>query len=155
MTIRASQKQCRRRFCRVPVGYEETQLWKNWRTWKGPDVHHWEKARSDVLERRPRKSTIVAFSTALIKLDTVGFLAREFWTHTTGTYGPVLFLTDNATQISVSGIRMLKSPCWTIFLVRTKEIAFDNVRINAFSTNIALLPKDTDGMHIATQSHTG
>ncbi|KGO67487.1 Glycoside hydrolase, family 28 [Penicillium italicum] len=60
-------------------------------------------------------------------------------------YRPILFLTDNATRVSVEGITQLNSPCWTNFFVRTKDISFDDVFINAFSTNASALPKNTDG----------
>ncbi|CAG8240619.1 hypothetical protein PENNAL_c0029G08798 [Penicillium nalgiovense] len=60
-------------------------------------------------------------------------------------YRPVLFTTDNATRVSVEGITQLNSPCWTNFLVRTKDVSFDDVFINSFSTNASALPKNTDG----------
>ncbi|PYH93576.1 CobW domain protein [Aspergillus ellipticus CBS 707.79] len=60
-------------------------------------------------------------------------------------YRPILFLTDNATRVSVEGITQLNSPCWTNFLVRTKDVSFDNVYIHAFSTNASADPKNTDG----------
>ncbi|KAJ5684860.1 uncharacterized protein N7477_001205 [Penicillium maclennaniae] len=60
-------------------------------------------------------------------------------------YRPILFLTDNATRVSVEGITQLNSPCWTNFFVRTNDISFDDVFINAYSTNASALPKNTDG----------
>ncbi|PWY74993.1 CobW domain protein [Aspergillus heteromorphus CBS 117.55] len=60
-------------------------------------------------------------------------------------YRPILFLTDNATRVSVEGITQLNSPCWNNFFVRTKDISFDNVYIHAFSTNASADPKNTDG----------
>ncbi|RAH42595.1 putative extracellular exo-polygalacturonase [Aspergillus brunneoviolaceus CBS 621.78] len=60
-------------------------------------------------------------------------------------YRPILFLTDNATRVSVEGITQLNSPCWTNFFVNTKDISFDDVYIHAFSTNASALPKNTDG----------
>jgi len=60
-------------------------------------------------------------------------------------YRPILFLTDNATNVDVEGITFLNSPCWTTFLVRTKDVSFDNVYIEAFSNNASALPKNTDG----------
>ena len=51
---------------------------------------------------------------------------------------PVLFLTDNATDVSVSGIHYLNSPCWNNFFVRTKNIKFDGVRFDAFSNNASV-----------------
>ncbi|EAW13592.1 putative extracellular exo-polygalacturonase [Aspergillus clavatus NRRL 1] len=44
-------------------------------------------------------------------------------------YRPILFVTDNATRLSVEGIAQLNSPCWTNFFVRTKDVLFDNVYI--------------------------
>ncbi|KAF2105136.1 glycoside hydrolase family 28 protein [Rhizodiscina lignyota] len=58
---------------------------------------------------------------------------------------PVLFLTDNATNVEVSGIHFLNSPCWNNFFVRTKNIKFDGVRFDATSNNASALPKNTDG----------
>ncbi|KAF2644171.1 glycoside hydrolase family 28 protein [Massarina eburnea CBS 473.64] len=60
-------------------------------------------------------------------------------------YRPILFLTDNATNIEVSGLHLKDSPCWTTFMVRTKNVIFDDVYIDAVSTNISTLPKNTDG----------
>ncbi|KAJ5494828.1 Glycoside hydrolase family 28 [Penicillium fimorum] len=60
-------------------------------------------------------------------------------------YRPILFVTDNATRVSVEGITQLNSPCWTNFFVRTKDVSFDDVFINAYSTNASALPKNTDG----------
>ena len=60
-------------------------------------------------------------------------------------YRPILFLTDNATRVEVSGIHYLNSPCWTNFLVRTNDITFDRVRIDAISNNASAEPKNTDG----------
>lgn len=54
-------------------------------------------------------------------------------------YRPILFLTDNATRVSVEGITQLNSPCWTNFFVRTNDVSFDNVFINAFSTNASVI----------------
>ncbi|GAQ47151.1 CobW domain protein [Aspergillus niger] len=61
-------------------------------------------------------------------------------------YRPILFLTDNATRVSVEGITQLNSPCWTNFFVRTNDVSFDNVYIHAFSTNASSDPANTDGM---------
>ncbi|KAJ5226584.1 Glycoside hydrolase family 28 [Penicillium citrinum] len=60
-------------------------------------------------------------------------------------YRPILFLTENATGVSVEGITQLNSPCWTNFFVQSKDVSFDNVFINAYSTNASSLPKNTDG----------
>ncbi|KAL4802615.1 pectin lyase fold/virulence factor [Aspergillus unguis] len=58
---------------------------------------------------------------------------------------PILFVTENATRLSVEGITQLNSPCWTNFFVESKDISFDGVFINAFSTNASAEPKNTDG----------
>lgn len=47
-------------------------------------------------------------------------------------------MTDNATRVSVEGITQLNSPCWTNFFVRTKDVSFDDVFINAYSTNASV-----------------
>ncbi|KKK12823.1 hypothetical protein ARAM_001171 [Aspergillus rambellii] len=60
-------------------------------------------------------------------------------------YRPILFLTENATRISVEGITQLNSPCWTNFFINTTDVSFDDVFINAYSTNASALPKNTDG----------
>ncbi|KAF2703194.1 glycoside hydrolase family 28 protein [Pleomassaria siparia CBS 279.74] len=60
-------------------------------------------------------------------------------------YRPILFLTDNATNIEVKGLHLKDSPCWTTFFVRTKNIIFDDIYIDAVSTNVSSLPKNTDG----------
>ncbi|KAJ5432390.1 exopolygalacturonase B [Penicillium daleae] len=73
------------------------------------------------------------------------FAGREILDSNNTFYRPILFLTDNATRVSVEGITQLNSPCWTNFFVRTNDVSFDNVFINAFSTNASALPKNTDG----------
>ena len=40
---------------------------------------------------------------------------------------------------------MLNSPCWTNFMIRTNDISFDSVDIEATSNNASALPKNTDG----------
>ncbi|KAL3471231.1 pectin lyase fold/virulence factor [Aspergillus californicus] len=60
-------------------------------------------------------------------------------------YRPILFVAENATRLSVEGITELNSPCWTNFFVNSKDISFDDVYINAFSTNASAEPKNTDG----------
>ncbi|KAJ5489534.1 exopolygalacturonase B [Penicillium diatomitis] len=73
------------------------------------------------------------------------FAGREILDSKNTFYRPILFLTDNATRISVEGITQLNSPCWTNFFVRTNDVSFDDVFINAYSTNASALPKNTDG----------
>jgi galacturan 1,4-alpha-galacturonidase len=53
-------------------------------------------------------------------------------------------MTDNATNVEITGIKFLNPPCWSTFLIRTKNIAFDRCRFDAFSTSDAR-PKNTDG----------
>ncbi|KAL4878229.1 pectin lyase fold/virulence factor [Aspergillus karnatakaensis] len=60
-------------------------------------------------------------------------------------YRPILFVAENATRLSVEGITELNSPCWTNFFTNSKDISFDGVFINAYSTNASAEPKNTDG----------
>ncbi|KAJ5112916.1 hypothetical protein N7456_001450 [Penicillium angulare] len=60
-------------------------------------------------------------------------------------YRPILFLTENATRVSVEGITQLNSPCWTNFFVRTNDVSFDDVFIHAYSTNASVDAANTDG----------
>ncbi|KAF2738343.1 glycoside hydrolase family 28 protein, partial [Polyplosphaeria fusca] len=74
-----------------------------------------------------------------------GFAGSEILDPNNKFYRPILFLTDNATNIEVSGIHLKDSPCWTTFMVRSKNVVFDDVYIDAVSTNASSLPKNTDG----------
>ncbi|KAL9618422.1 MAG: hypothetical protein Q9160_006863 [Pyrenula sp. 1 TL-2023] len=74
-----------------------------------------------------------------------GFAGSEILDPDNTFYRPILFLTDNATNVEVDGITLLNSPCWNTFLVRTKDIKFNDIDIIAFSTNASSLPKNTDG----------
>ncbi|KAK3069566.1 hypothetical protein LTR53_011998 [Teratosphaeriaceae sp. CCFEE 6253] len=74
-----------------------------------------------------------------------GFAGSEILDPDNTYYRPILFLTDNATRVDISGITFLNSPCWNNFLVRTNDISFDRVRIEAVSNNASALPKNTDG----------
>lgn len=74
-----------------------------------------------------------------------GFSGAEILDPNNKFYRPILFLTDNATNVEVSGLHLKDSPCWTTFLVRTKNVVFDNIYIDAVSTNASSLPKNTDG----------
>ena len=67
-------------------------------------------------------------------------------------YRPILFLTDNATNVDVEGITFLNSPCWTTFLVRTKDVSFDNVYIEAFSNNASVSSYSSYGLYYDTNS---
>ncbi|KAI8941315.1 hypothetical protein NX059_002542 [Plenodomus lindquistii] len=60
-------------------------------------------------------------------------------------YRPILFTTDNATNFEISGLHLKDAPCWTTFMVRTKNVIFDDIFIDAVSTNASSLPKNTDG----------
>ncbi|RHZ62717.1 hypothetical protein CDV55_105854 [Aspergillus turcosus] len=73
------------------------------------------------------------------------FAGQEILDPNNKYYRPILFVTENATRVSVEGITQLNSPCWTNFFVRTKDISFDNVFIHAYSTNASAQPKNTDG----------
>lgn len=53
-------------------------------------------------------------------------------------YRPILFVTENATRVSVEGITQLNSPCWTNFFVGSNDISFDNVYIEASSNNASV-----------------
>ena len=63
------------------------------------------------------------------------FAGREILDPDNVFYRPILFTTDNATRVSVEGIKQLNSPCWTNFFVRSKDVSFDDVFIHAYSTN--------------------
>ncbi|KAI6896728.1 glycoside hydrolase family 28 protein [Hortaea werneckii] len=60
-------------------------------------------------------------------------------------YRPILFLTDNATRVDISGINFLNSPIWFNLLVRSKDVSYDNVYINAVSSNASVEPANSDG----------
>ncbi|KAK4121921.1 glycoside hydrolase family 28 protein [Parathielavia appendiculata] len=74
-----------------------------------------------------------------------GFSGAEILDPNNKYYRPILFLTDNATNVEVNGLHLKDSPCWTNFFVRTNNVVFDNVYISAVSTNASSLPKNTDG----------
>ncbi|KAF2397357.1 glycoside hydrolase family 28 protein [Trichodelitschia bisporula] len=73
-----------------------------------------------------------------------GFAGREILDKENTYLRPILFMTDNATNIEISGLRFLNSPCWSTFLVRTKNVAFDRCRFDSHSSN-ENRPKNTDG----------
>lgn len=81
-------------------------------------------------------------------LNPSGLILTVFQDSNNTFYRPILFLTDNATRVSVEGITQLNSPCWTNFFVRTNDISFDNVFINAFSTNASVIVSDKIDMHV-------
>ncbi|KAF1970336.1 glycoside hydrolase family 28 protein [Bimuria novae-zelandiae CBS 107.79] len=74
-----------------------------------------------------------------------GFQGAEILDPNNKFLRPILFLTDNATNVEVTGIHLKDSPVWTTFLVRTNNVAFDNVLIDAISTNASTTPKNSDG----------
>lgn len=57
---------------------------------------------------------------------------------------PVLFMTNGATDMKISGISFLNPAIWTNFITYSKNIAFDNVRIDAYTIN-ENDNKNTDG----------
>lgn len=67
-----------------------------------------------------------------------GFSGAEILDPNNKYYRPILFMTDNATNIEVSGLNLKDSPCWTTFFVRTKNVVFDNIYIDAVSTNASV-----------------
>jgi polygalacturonase len=67
-----------------------------------------------------------------------GFSGAEILDPNNKFYRPILFLTDNATNVEVTGLHLKDSPCWTTFMVRTKDVAFDNVYIDAVSNNVSV-----------------
>ncbi|KAE8385263.1 CobW domain protein [Aspergillus alliaceus] len=73
------------------------------------------------------------------------FAGQEILDPNNDYYRPILFLTENATRISVEGITQLNSPCWTNFFVQSKDVSFNDVFIHAFSTNKSAEPKNSDG----------
>ncbi|KAL5400076.1 hypothetical protein PMIN02_000192 [Paraphaeosphaeria minitans] len=76
-----------------------------------------------------------------------GFSGAEIPDPKNKYFRPILVLTDNATNIEVSGLHLKDSPCWTTFFVRSKNVVFDDVYIDAVSTNASTLPKNTDGFY--------
>ncbi|KAI9331551.1 exo-polygalacturonase [Zopfochytrium polystomum] len=57
---------------------------------------------------------------------------------------PILFYAENATNLAIEGIHMKDSPCWTNFIVTSKNIAFRDVACTAVSNNASVLPANTD-----------
>jgi galacturan 1,4-alpha-galacturonidase len=57
---------------------------------------------------------------------------------------PILYYAENATNLSIEGIHMKDSPCWTNFIVTSKDISFKDVVCTAVSNNASALPKNTD-----------
>uniref|UniRef100_L2GH13 galacturonan 1,4-alpha-galacturonidase n=1 Tax=Colletotrichum fructicola (strain Nara gc5) TaxID=1213859 RepID=L2GH13_COLFN len=57
---------------------------------------------------------------------------------------PILFYAENATGLSMEGLHLKDSPCWTTFVVTSKDISFKDVIVTAESNNATALPKNTD-----------
>ncbi|ROW13219.1 hypothetical protein VPNG_04884 [Cytospora leucostoma] len=57
---------------------------------------------------------------------------------------PVLFYAQNATDLSIEGITMKDSPCWTNFVVTSSGVSYRDVVISATSNNASVLPANTD-----------
>ncbi|KAI9046624.1 hypothetical protein LZ554_009367 [Drepanopeziza brunnea f. sp. 'monogermtubi'] len=59
-------------------------------------------------------------------------------------YRPILFYAENATNLYIEGIRFQGSPCWTNFVVMSKNVVYNRVIIENLSTS-ENPPKNTDG----------
>ncbi|KAJ1323298.1 galacturan 1,4-alpha-galacturonidase [Microdochium nivale] len=57
---------------------------------------------------------------------------------------PILFYAENTTDLSISGIHQKNSPCWTNFVVTSKNVEFENVLVTSRSTNASSLAKNSD-----------
>ncbi|KAK7748750.1 hypothetical protein SLS53_000774 [Cytospora paraplurivora] len=57
---------------------------------------------------------------------------------------PVLFYAQNATDLSIEGITMKDSPCWTNFVVTSSGVSYKDIVISATSNNASVLPANTD-----------
>ncbi|KAF8864013.1 pectin lyase-like protein [Acephala macrosclerotiorum] len=73
-----------------------------------------------------------------------GFAGQEILDPNNTYLRPILFYAENATNLHIEGIRFTGSPCWTNFVVTSKNVVYDNVIIENLSTN-ENLPKNTDG----------
>ncbi|OIW28660.1 exopolygalacturonase [Coniochaeta ligniaria NRRL 30616] len=72
------------------------------------------------------------------------FAGLEILDPTNAYLRPVLFYAENATGLDIEGIHLKDSPCWTTFIVTSKDIAFRDVACTAESNNATALPKNTD-----------
>ncbi|KAL1862836.1 hypothetical protein Daus18300_008333 [Diaporthe australafricana] len=72
------------------------------------------------------------------------FAGLEILDPTNAYLRPVLFYAQNATGLSIEGIHMKDSPCWTNFVVTSSEVSYSDVIITAESNNASALPKNTD-----------
>ncbi|EWC47492.1 putative exopolygalacturonase B [Drechslerella stenobrocha 248] len=73
-----------------------------------------------------------------------GFAGLEILNPDNTYYRPILFYAENATNLRIEGIQFRNSPCWTNFIVTSKNVAYDNVIIDNQSKN-QNRPKNTDG----------
>jgi len=73
-----------------------------------------------------------------------GFAGKEILDPDNVYLRPNLFYAENATNLLIEGIRFQRSPCWTNFVVTSKNVVYNNVVIENLSEN-ENLPKNTDG----------
>ncbi|RSL50011.1 hypothetical protein CEP54_012162 [Fusarium duplospermum] len=72
------------------------------------------------------------------------FAGKEILDKTNQYLRPILFYAENATGLDIQGIHFKDSPCWTNFVVTSKDISFKDVVCTAHSNNATSLPKNTD-----------
>lgn len=72
------------------------------------------------------------------------FAGLEILDPTNAYLRPILFYAENATNLQIEGIHLRDSPCWTTFIVTSKDISFKDVICTAESNNATALPKNTD-----------
>ncbi|KAK3379152.1 exo-polygalacturonase [Lasiosphaeria ovina] len=72
------------------------------------------------------------------------FSGLEILDPTNAYLRPILFYAENATGLSIEGIHLKDSPCWTTFFVTSKDISLKDVACTAQSNNATALPKNTD-----------
>ncbi|RKK22046.1 hypothetical protein BFJ65_g4664 [Fusarium oxysporum f. sp. cepae] len=72
------------------------------------------------------------------------FAGKEILDTTNAYLRPILFYAQNATNLDIQGVHFKDSPCWTNFVVTSKDISFKDVICTARSTNATALPKNTD-----------
>ena len=72
------------------------------------------------------------------------FSGKEILDSTNTYLRPILFYAENATGLEIEGIHFKDWPCWTTFVVTSKNVAFRDVVCTAESTKASVLPKNTD-----------
>ncbi|KXH68760.1 glycosyl hydrolase family 28 [Colletotrichum salicis] len=72
------------------------------------------------------------------------FAGLEILDPTNAYLRPILFYAENATGLSIEGIHFKDSPCWTTFIVTSKDISFTDVIVTAETNNHTAEPKNTD-----------